>query len=451
LANPAATDELAEIDPRVGAEVDRYKIVRRIGRGGMGAVYEARHAKLGRRIAVKFLLPDLVAREDYLRRFENEAVAAGGLEHPNLVAVLDLGRAPDGAPYLVMEYLHGEDCARLVRRRGALPVRRAVNIVLQACRGVAVAHAARVVHRDLKPENLFLSDAGDGGDLVKVLDFGIAKLRFSDAQGDALTRTGAPLGTANYMSPEQVRGARDVDVRTDVWSLGVVLYELLSGRKPFHGNHALGVMHQILHEQPPRIDTLRPGLPVALVAAVDIALRKEPDERFPTMRDMIAALAPLVEREGAGQEGEVTASSRTLTGTNPAVPAALRAHRRARAGRFAGALALAGLGGAAIVALVAAGTRSRPVAAPVASVVERVVETVSLPSAATIPLAEAKEAPAPPRAEEKVALRERAVVPARRAAAAPRARAAHPPVALVGHAAAEPAAQPSLTLDPNPY
>src|SRR3954468_19202553 len=142
-------------DQRIGTVIDRYTIVRRLGQGGMGTVYEARHAKLARRSAIKFLLPELAASADALRRFENEAKTAGGLEHPHLVAVTDFGRASDGAPYLVMEFLEGEDCAALLGRLGPLPIPRAVDMMLQACRGLAVAHKAGVVHRDLKPENLF--------------------------------------------------------------------------------------------------------------------------------------------------------------------------------------------------------------------------------------------------------------------------------------------------------
>ena len=205
-------------DPRIGALVaDKYTIVRLIGRGGMGTVYEARHATLSRRFAIKFMQPEYALRPNSLLRFENEAKLAGSLEHPNLAAVMDYGRAEDGSPYLVMEYLDGEDCARLLQRTGPMPVARAVDIVSQTCRGLAVAHGAGVVHRDLKPENLFVTHAGDGRDLVKVLDFGIAKLRSQDAT----SVTGSTImGTCYYMSPEQARDTSEVDERADVWSLG---------------------------------------------------------------------------------------------------------------------------------------------------------------------------------------------------------------------------------------
>ncbi|MES1166274.1 MAG: serine/threonine-protein kinase, partial [Verrucomicrobiota bacterium] len=274
---------------RVGAVVDRYTLTRLIGRGGMGAVYEARHAALSRRFAIKFLLPELAARPDMLRRFENEAKAAGGLEHPNVAAVMDFGRANDGAPYIVMEFLQGEDCARLLKRSGPLPVARAANIVVQACRGLDVAHANGIVHRDLKPENLFVSDAGDGTDLVKVLDFGIAKLRVADA--GVATGTGATFGTAFYMSPEQARGAADVDPRTDVWSLGVVLYELLAGQRPFAGDQFLQVGHQILSVAPRPLGDLRPALPARLIAAIDRAMAKELSARWPTVLAFADALS----------------------------------------------------------------------------------------------------------------------------------------------------------------
>jgi serine/threonine protein kinase len=275
---------------RIGTVVDKYTIVRVLGRGGMGAVYEARHAKLARRVAIKFLLPEFAANRDVLRRFENEAKAAGGLEHPNLAAVTDFGRADDGSPYLVMEFLEGEDCAKLLRRQGALSVSRAANIVVQACRGLAVAHKATIVHRDLKPENLFVTDAGDGSDLIKVLDFGIAKLRVSDAS--VVTGTGATFGTAFYMSPEQARGAGEVDPRTDVWSLGVVLYELLSGRKPFMGEQFLEVIHQILSLDPTPLATLRPDLPPKVVAAVESAMKKDSAQRLSSVAALAEVLAP---------------------------------------------------------------------------------------------------------------------------------------------------------------
>ena len=253
-----------DVDPRIGAIVDKYTIVRLLGKGGMGAVYEARHAKLSRRFAIKFLLPELAAKREILRRFENEAKAAGGLEHANLVAVTDFGSTDDGAPYIVMEFLQGEDCSRLLGRTGPLSVQRAADIVVQACRGLTLAHNAGIVHRDLKPENLFLADAGDGRDLVKVLDFGIAKLRSAD--GSLVTNTGTTFGTAHYMSPEQARGASDVDQRTDVWSLGVVLYELLSAHTPFGGEAFLHVIHEILNAEPTPLGIRRTGLPPALVA-----------------------------------------------------------------------------------------------------------------------------------------------------------------------------------------
>ena len=314
----AAKEPAGEADGvlvRDGTVVDKYTIVRLLGRGGMGAVYEARHARLARRFAIKFLLPQFAANREILRRFENEAKAAGGLEHPNLAAVTDFGRADDGSPYLVMEFLEGEDCAKLLRRQGRIAAARAANLVVQACRGLAVAHRAAIVHRDLKPENLFVTDAGDGSDLLKVLDFGIAKLRVADAS--VITGTGATFGTAYYMSPEQARGAGDVDPRTDVWSLGVVLYELLAGRKPFLGEQFLEVIHQILSFEAPPLATLRPDLPPKLVAVIEQAMKKDIAERLPSVIALGQALSPFA---GGRPEAEPLAPAQGL-GPTLATPA----------------------------------------------------------------------------------------------------------------------------------
>jgi serine/threonine-protein kinase len=451
--------ETDDRDERLGTEVDRYTIVRLLGRGGMGAVYEARHARLGRRVAIKFLLPEMAARAELLRRFENEAVAAGGLEHPNLVAVIDLGRAGDGSPYLVMEYLPGEDCARLVRRAGPLPVARAVNVVLQACRGVAVAHDAGIVHRDLKPENLFVTDVGDGTDQIKVLDFGIAKLRPVD--GQAATRTGSTFGTTCYMSPEQARGASEVDARTDVWSLGVVLYELLAGRKPFDGEQPLNVVHQILTTPAPPLDEARPGLPRALLAAVDKALQKDAGQRFPSIRAFMNALAPLAERPAPASFNTNTPAS-----TQPSPETTGRPAARPRSARVGTAIAL--VAGMSIATIAFVGLRGKP-AAPVAAA------PAASPASAQAPAAPAAAAPAP------VAVPVPVPMPAPAVAAAPAApakasglsgqseqpsptpvaarrrrdpagrRSGAPTVAEPTSRSPPPPEKPALKLDPNPY
>jgi eukaryotic-like serine/threonine-protein kinase len=307
--------EAAADDPRIGQTVDRYSVTRLLGRGGMGAVYEARHATLSRRVAIKFLLPELAARPDILRRFENEARAAGGLEHPNLIAATDFGQASDGAPFLVMEFLQGEDCAKVLYRSGRLSVARSVDIVTQACRGLSVAHAVGIVHRDLKPENLFITRAGDDSDWVKVLDFGIAKLRSLEA--GAATRTGTTLGTAFYMSPEQARGAGDVDERTDVWALGVILYQLLSGRRPFEGEQFLHIIHQVLSVDPPRLAELCPELPPELVSVVEQAMQKERGVRLPSVLALIDALAPFANPANAALAATPPVAARLLGDTRP--------------------------------------------------------------------------------------------------------------------------------------
>jgi serine/threonine-protein kinase len=393
-------------------------------------------------VAIKFLLPELVARPEILRRFENEAVAAGGLEHPNLVAVIDVGRASDGTPYLVMEFLRGEDCARLLRDAGPLPVARAVNIVLQACRGVAAAHDAGIIHRDLKPENLFLTDAGDGGDQLKVLDFGIAKLR--PEQGQAATRTGSTFGTTHYMSPEQARGAGEVDPRTDVWSLGVVLYELLGGRKPFDAAEPLGVVHQILNATPPALESLRPGLPRGLLAVVEKAMRKDVAQRYPSIRAFASAVAPFAGRAAGGAGLEPTSP------TNPSPPTTGDAPPRGRGrGLLAGTgLAMAGVA-LGIVTMTLIGKKDEPAPRTAAPSVEAPPPAAVAPLAPVVaapPAPPAPPAPAVAKVSEPSGQSEPAVAPAEPAATPATDRAARR-----GRVRPVDPTRVQLKLDPNPY
>lgn len=286
MSTPLSTPSLS----RVGMIVEgKYEVLRLLGAGGMGEVYEARHLQITRRVALKFLLPDIAEEPALLERFRNEARAAGALEHENVAAVYDMGVAADGAPYFVMEYLEGSDCAAVLESVKTFNRWRAANVIMQVCRGLAVAHAVGIVHRDLKPANLFLCRRGDGAELVKILDFGIAKLRRARPVDHS---TGAILGTPFYMSPERARGEPNVDHRADIYALGVILYELLSGERPHDGTSALQILHSVLLHEPTPLAELRRDTPAALCAVVHRAMAKSPEDRFASVADLERALQP---------------------------------------------------------------------------------------------------------------------------------------------------------------
>jgi len=290
------TQEYGAVNTRVGRTAGgKYKLVRLLGKGGMGEVYEAQHSVIGRRFAIKFLHPHLAANSEVVARFQREAQAAGSLENENIAAVVDAGTADDGAPFLVMEYLDGEDLAHLLVRGGPLPVPRAAYIIIQACRGLAAAHGRGIVHRDLKPENLFICKRNDASDLIKVLDFGIAKLHAGSA-GTGLTQTGTTMGTPYYMSLEQARGAKEVDQRTDIYALGVILYEILSGAKPHPGESYNEILYHVLTQEPAPLDSIRPELPAGLSAIVQKAMAREAGDRYASAADLTAALIPYAGR-----------------------------------------------------------------------------------------------------------------------------------------------------------
>jgi len=284
---------VARVGELVGA---KYRIVRLLAEGGMGVVYEAQHTVVRRRFAVKFMRRDLAERRDILTRFQREAEAAGALESEHVAAAVDFGIAEDGAPYIVMEYLVGESLTALLGSAGTLPIGRAADLVSQAGRGMEVAHAAGIIHRDLKPQNLFVCRRQDGTDLLKVLDFGVAKLQTID-ELNAATRTGAVVGTVAYMSPEQARGDKVVDQRSDVYALGAILYELCSGRKPHPGESHNAILHHIATQPAVPLASVARELPGDFLAIVGGALAADPAARPASAGALVEALAPFAKRE----------------------------------------------------------------------------------------------------------------------------------------------------------
>ena len=263
----------------------KYQLVKKLGEGGMGVVYEAVHTRIHQRVAIKMLLPEVLDLPEVVPRFEREARAAGKLRSDNTARVLDVDMSENGLPYMVMEFLDGTDLGQMLEKNGALPIHEAVDYVLQACNAMAEAHSEGVIHRDLKPSNLFVTV----GRKLKVLDFGISKLE--NDQEARVTATQAVVGTPLYMSPEQVRSAKHVDARSDIWSLGIILYELVTGRTPFEGSTTAAAA-AICIDEPPPIAAFRQGVPPDLERAIMVALQKEPSNRFANVQLLAQAIAP---------------------------------------------------------------------------------------------------------------------------------------------------------------
>jgi serine/threonine protein kinase len=310
---------------------DRYELEELCGSGGMSSVYRARDTLLDRNVALKILHEHYTDDEEYVERFRREARAVAQLSHPNIVTVIDRGE-DGGRQFIVFEYVSGENLKELLTRTGPLPIRRAIELALQVARGLAFAHEHGLVHRDVKPQNVLLNGEGE----AKVTDFGIA--RSLDVE-HGMTQTGTVLGTSNYIAPEQANG-RPVEQRTDVYSLGVVLYELLTAEVPFPGENFVAVAMKHINEPPPSILERRPDAPLRLAAAVERALAKRPQERFPTM----AAFADELERCLA--ELGTPDAERTLIAPSPILrqsrPRRVRTGRRSRWPLIVSALLLIG-------------------------------------------------------------------------------------------------------------
>jgi tRNA A-37 threonylcarbamoyl transferase component Bud32 len=272
----------------------KYRVEHVLGAGGMGMVVAARHIALQDRVALKFLLPEHQRNPEVVARFRREAQAAVRIKSEHVARVLDVGTLDSGAPYIVMEFLEGVDLARRLADMGRLPIAEAVDDVLQACEAIAEAHALGIVHRDLKPANLFLTRRADGSALVKVLDFGISKslAPLRDATSSDLTKTAGLVGSPLYMSPEQIRSSKGVGVRTDVWSLGVILFELVVGRPPFQGETPAAVLAAILTEAPAPLRAFLPDAGV-LEAVIGRCLQRDVSMRWQSLTELARALAPL--------------------------------------------------------------------------------------------------------------------------------------------------------------
>ena len=373
---PAAASTAADpaFDSLIGATLaGRYQIVRRIGEGGMGAVYEAKHTLIGKRVAVKVLLEKFLTKSDFVARLLQEARLASSIGHENIVDVTDFGTTDDGRSFVVMEFLDGEALSQLVMREAPLPVERSLRIARQVASALGAAHAKGIFHRDVKPENVYLIRRGEA-DFVKVVDFGISKAVKQGGAADEgpeayrLTHTGLLLGTPLYMSPEQARGDEDVDHRVDIWALGVMMYECLTGEVPFRANNYLGIISQVLTHVAVPPSKLRPelGIPDAVEAVVMRAMDKDRARRYIAMADLERDLERLL-------AGDQNVGLPLVDANAPPAPKPSRQPRRWHLGLAAAlalgvgvSLALARPGGGRPPHATDATDVTAPVAAPVA-------------------------------------------------------------------------------------
>jgi serine/threonine protein kinase len=364
-------------NPVIGQSLNNYEIKAEIGHGGMGTVYLAEHSFMGRKAAVKILKDSYLADESIVARFMNEARAANAIHHPNIIDIIDVGRLPDGRPYLMMEFLEGETLATRLSQ-GPLALTDTLQIIRQAAFALKATHDVGIVHRDLKPENIFLCPERDGASdvRVKVLDFGIAKL-CGEFGGDTVQTTGAILGTPLYMSPEQCRSGAGspIDHRTDIYALGAIGYEMLTGRAPFTSDVAIDIMLMHVTQKPANPRALNPAIPDKLAAVVLRALEKNPDARYASMTELQNALDEAL-------PAPAPMSSPWSDADDPSSP------RPTRWGWL-----LAGVMTAALVAmaLIRPFSRSTPVAQPAA--IAAPVTPTSVPAAGSPTLVTAPDSP----------------------------------------------------------
>jgi len=373
----------AMVDPLLGSVLgDRYRVISRIGIGGMGVVYRAQHITLKHDLAVKVLLPEFGGKEEFVRRFEREAESASRLAHPHIIAVTDFGRTAEGLLFLAMEYLDGRSLSSLIRE-GPLPVDRAVTIVRQMLTALNRAHAAGIVHRDLKPDNIMLIDREGHHDFVKILDFGIAKVTEPEPGREALTQAGVVFGTPEYLSPEQALGDK-IDARADLYATGVILFEMLTGHRPFESEDKMRIISMHLSHPVPRMRSLYPAVavPRTLEDVVMQALEKERENRFASASAFLMALeeAERLSAEsgaGPGRSGDGRDITPPPLGTAGSPPFSPRGFARPTAATAPAAVTSDGLVGSAAPTR----ARRRTLGLAVVGVAAVVAAVVALPKA----------------------------------------------------------------------
>ncbi len=306
----------------------RYRLVALIGSGGMGTVWEAEHVEIGHKVAVKLMHSEATRDADRVARFRREAHVAGNLGHDNICNVLDIGFSDEHGLYLVMPLLRGKSLAAILDELGSLPIARALDITAQVLDALGAAHAAGIIHRDLKPDNVFVGRVGDREDFVKVLDFGISNVSAAVEGSQPLTQTGIVLGTPDYMAPEQARGRKDIDARVDLWAAGVMLYQMLTGERPFPGESANEIIVKIVTEEFTPLATLRRDVPADVQALVNRAMARDREDRFPdaaSMRAAVQAAMAAATRSATGPRPEVQATPTPTPPVAPSMPSRLGA------------------------------------------------------------------------------------------------------------------------------
>jgi len=441
----------------------KYRVERVLGVGGMGVVVSALHLQLDERVAIKFLLPEALDNAEAVQRFSREARAAVKIKSLHVARVIDVGTLETGAPYMVMEFLHGQDLSQRLRESGALSATDAVDFVLQACEALAEAHALGIVHRDLKPANLFLTKLADGTACVKVLDFGISKVTQPSSSGQdfGMTKTQAIMGSPLYMSPEQMASSRDVDGRSDIWAVGTILYELITGHVPFMADTMPQLCTMILQNPPPPPRTYKPDLPEGLQHVILRCLEKDRAKRPGNVAELAMALVPYGSIHAARSAERSTRvlsaagiSSQEIPIPNipPSAEAATHAawgqtqNRRSRSLLWVGlALAAAGVGALAFV------LRGGDHATPAPTTSELATPAPHAPPVVPTPPASAATEPAPaiaPVIQTPSAPSATASTPKAKPVAASTPKGRPRPTAAPSAAEAKPVAAPKPAFDP---